>query len=157
VADIAGRAARYGVRTAQVDGNDVEAVHATAHEAVAYARQGGGTTLIEAGTMRMLGHAVHDGAEYVPRQLLEEWTARDPVHAFRDKLLREGVAGTRELQAIIDRCHSEVDDAIAFAEASPWPDPARVAEGVYAPPRAPLAGHGSEHEVPGLQTNRASP
>ena len=66
VKSIAAHAAGYGLQTTTVDGNDVEAVHAVASEAVQRARAGGGPSLIEAHTLRMLGHAVHDGAEYVP-------------------------------------------------------------------------------------------
>jgi TPP-dependent pyruvate/acetoin dehydrogenase alpha subunit len=116
-----------------VDGNDVEAVHAVVKEALERARRGGGPTLIEAKTMRMMGHAIHDGAEYVPPELLAEWKARDPIRLFEERLLAEGIAGRVELEEIGKRCEAEVEDAVAFAEASPWPDPGTVAEGVYAP------------------------
>ena len=66
IEDIADRAAGYGIPGLIVDGNDVEAVYAVTKQAVDRARAGGGPTLIEAKTMRMLGHAIHDGAEYVP-------------------------------------------------------------------------------------------
>jgi TPP-dependent pyruvate/acetoin dehydrogenase alpha subunit len=133
VTDIAQRAVVYGIPGVAVDGNDVEVVYAVAHEAVERARAGGGPTLIEARTMRMLGHAIHDGAEYVPPALLEEWEARDPLRCYAGRLLAEGAAGQPELDAIDRRCAAEIQDAIAFAEASPWPDPATIHEGVYAP------------------------
>ena len=82
--------------------------------------------------MRMLGHAVHDGAEYVPRELLATWEARDPIRRARQRLLEEGVPAD-EIQAIDARCRAEVEDAVAFAEAAAFPDPSTVAEGVYAP------------------------
>jgi pyruvate dehydrogenase E1 component alpha subunit len=107
-------------------------VHAAARAAVERARSGGGPSLIEARTLRMLGHAVDDGAEYVPRELLAEWEARDPVIGFRRKLSAEGI-GDEQLDEIERRCREEVEDAVAFAEASPWPDPATVIDGVYAP------------------------
>jgi pyruvate dehydrogenase E1 component alpha subunit len=131
VASIAAHAAGYGLQTTTVDGNDVDVVHAAAAEAVDRARAGGGPSLIEAQTLRMLGHAVHDGAEYVPRELLAAWEARDPVVAYRRKLAAEG-AGEQQLEAIERRCRDEVEDAVAFAESSPWPDPATVTHGVYA-------------------------
>ena len=133
VFDIAGRAGIYGMPGVTVDGNDVEAMHAVAREAVERARRGGGPTLIESKTMRMLGHAIHDGAEYVPVELLAEWQARDPIKLYTVRLLAEGVAGRAELDEIDRRCEVEIDDAIAFAESSPWPDPATVFDGVYAP------------------------
>ena len=79
----------------------------------------------------MLGHAVHDGAEYVPRQLLSEWEARDPVIGYRRKLA-PATATTNRLDEIDRRCREQVDDAVAFAEASPRPDPTAVTRGVYA-------------------------
>ena len=104
-----------------VDGNDVEAVYAVVAEAVERARSGGGPTLIEAKTMRMLGHAIHDGAEYVPPALLAEWEARDPVRTYEARLLAQGVVDQVELDEIRRRCEVEVADAIEFAEASPLP------------------------------------
>jgi len=132
VPDLACRAAAYGMPGVQVDGNDVEAVYTVTQEAIERARSGGGPTLIEAKTMRMLGHAIHDGFEYVPRSLLAEWEQRDPVRLYREKLLAAGVADAAELDEIMQRCEVEVADAIEFAENSPLPDPATVEFGVYA-------------------------
>ncbi len=132
VAEIARRADAYGIPGVSVDGNDVEVVYAAVAGALARARAGGGPTLIEARTMRMLGHAIHDGAEYVPRELLDEWEARDPVRCYAAKLVHEHVADAVELEEIDARCEVEVEDAIAVAEASPWPDPVSVAQGVFA-------------------------
>lgn len=132
LADIARDADSYGIPGHIVDGNDVEAVYDLVSQAVAQARAGGGPALIEAKTMRMLGHAIHDGAEYVPRQLLAEWEARDPVRRYGARLVAAGVADQVELDEIGARCQVEVEDAIAFAESSPWPDPATVSAGVFA-------------------------
>ena len=114
-----------------MDGNDVETVRATAVEAVDRARAGDGPSVIEAQTLRMLGPAIHDPADYVPRELLATWEARDPVIGYRRKLSESGVSEA-ELAGIDQRCRAEVEDAVAFAEGSPWPDPATVADGVYA-------------------------
>jgi TPP-dependent pyruvate/acetoin dehydrogenase alpha subunit len=136
VQSISGHAAGYGLLTTTVDGNDVEAVRVAAVEAVQRARAGDGPSLIEAQTLRMLGHAVHDGAEYVPRELIASWQARDPVSGYRRKLAAAG-ATAEELDAIDRRCREEVEDAVAFAEASPWPDPSTVTRGVYAVSQKP--------------------
>jgi pyruvate dehydrogenase E1 component alpha subunit len=132
IADIADRAAGFGLPGVVVDGNDVEAVHAAASEAIDRARSGGGPTLIEAKTMRMLGHAMHDGAEYVPRELLREWEARDPIATHEARLLADGVASRDELDTIEKEVRREVEDALAAAQAAPMPDPATVERGVYA-------------------------
>ena len=133
IENIADRAAGYNMPGTIVDGNDVEAVYAATCEAVDRARQGGGPSLIEAKTMRMLGHAIHDGAEYVPRELLAKWEKRDPIARFQGKLLAEEVADIEELNEIRQRAAVEIEDAIEFAESSPYPDPETVEEGIYAP------------------------
>ena len=133
IEDIADRAAGYNIPSEIVDGNDVEAVYQATCVAVERARQGGGPTLIEAKTMRMMGHAIHDGAEYVPRELLAEWEKKDPVARYQAKLLAENVTDEDELNEIRQRAAVEIEDAIEFAEASPLPDPETVMDGIYAP------------------------
>jgi pyruvate dehydrogenase E1 component alpha subunit len=118
---------------AAVDGNNAEAVYEVTSEAIERARAGGGPTLIEAKTMRMQGHAIHDGFEYVPRELLAFWEERDPLRLYAEKLLCEGVASIEELAAIRDRCAAEIAAAIEYAESSPLPLEDSVLQGVYAP------------------------
>jgi pyruvate dehydrogenase E1 component alpha subunit len=130
--EIAERAAAYAIPGVSVDGNDVEAVYAVTQEAVARARSGGGPTLIEAKTMRMLGHAIHDGAEYVPKELLATWAARDPVARYRAFLLASGVIDEDEVAELTHRAEVEIASALAGAEAALLPDPATVAYRVYA-------------------------
>ncbi len=131
VADIAGRVPSYGIPAVTVDGNDVEAVHAAVSEPVERARGGGGPGVIEARTMRMLGHAIHDGAEYVPPALLAEWEARDPVLTFRHRLIDDGVPAP-SLDALDAQAAAEVAAAVRTAEAAPLPDPTTVTDRVYA-------------------------
>jgi len=130
--DIADRAVAFGLPGVVVDGNNVEAVHEISSEAVERARGGGGPTLIEAKTMRMLGHAIHDGAEYVPDELLREWAARDPVATHEARLLDEGVVTPDEVQDLELAVRDEVRAALAAAQAAPMPDPATIERGVYA-------------------------
>ncbi|MDH3305951.1 MAG: thiamine pyrophosphate-dependent dehydrogenase E1 component subunit alpha [Acidimicrobiia bacterium] len=129
--DIAGRMAGYGVPGVTVDGNDVEAVFEAAVEAVDRARRGDGPTVIEAITMRMLGHAIHDGAEYVPKDLLAAWEERDPVRATRTRLVELGIDES-VLIALEEKALAVIAGAAAEAKAAPLPDPATVTDGVYA-------------------------
>ena len=133
VEDIADRGMALGVAATIVDGNDVEAVYAATVAAVDRARAGGGPALIECKTMRMLGHAIHDGAEYVPPELLEEWEQRDPLPLAENALRGRRIAGEQELAEIEARCAATVADAVEFAENSEWPDADTVEEGVFAP------------------------
>ncbi|MDE0644188.1 MAG: thiamine pyrophosphate-dependent dehydrogenase E1 component subunit alpha [bacterium] len=126
------RAEAHGMDSDTVDGNDVEEVHRTVKQAVDKARQGGGPTLIEAVTMRMLGHAIHDGAEYVPQTLLDEWEDRDPLRLYEEKLVSRKLVDEDYLARVEEKCREIVADAVDFAESSPWPDPNTVSDRVYA-------------------------
>lgn len=131
--NIADRAAGYNIPSAIVDGNDVDSVYEETCIAVDRARSGGGPSLIEAKTMRMMGHAIHDGAEYVPPELMAEWERKDPIDRYQAKLLATKVADIELLNEIRHRAAVEIEDAIHFAEGSPLPDPASVETGIYAP------------------------
>ena len=129
--DFADRARAYGIASYIVDGNDAVAVWRTAREAVERARRGGGPVLIEAKTMRMTGHAQHDAAEYVPREMLEYWKARDPLRQYEKYLDRHELWNEKDKVAIHERIESELAADLEFAENSPFP-PAELAEqGVY--------------------------
>lgn len=132
VTDIVAKAAGYGMEGFQIDGNDVELVFDTVASAVGKARRGEGPTLIEAVTMRMLGHAIHDGAEYVPADQLAHWQARDPVTTYRERLLAEGVAAGHVLDQIDAHAKQRIEQAVADAEAAPLPDPTTLTTGVFA-------------------------
>src|SRR6478736_3586705 len=80
---VADRAQAYGFEGVVVDGTDVLAVYREAKRAIEKAREGGGPTLLESLTLRMEGHAVHDDAFYVPKQMFEEWAKSDPLERFR--------------------------------------------------------------------------
>jgi TPP-dependent pyruvate/acetoin dehydrogenase alpha subunit len=129
--DIAARAAGYSMPGVRIHGNDVEAVYSHVAEAVARARDGGGPSLIEAGTMRMLGHAIHDGAEYVPPDLLAAWEAQDPVALQYRRLIEERVVGPAALETIDAAARERIERAVVAAEAAPFPDPESLTEGVY--------------------------
>ncbi|MFQ5843487.1 MAG: thiamine pyrophosphate-dependent dehydrogenase E1 component subunit alpha [Planctomycetota bacterium] len=126
------RAESYGIPGATVDGNDVLAVYETTREAVDRARAGGGPTLIEAITMRMRGHAIHDDAAYVPRELLEHWERRDPILLFGRRLREAGVLDEAGEEALREEVRAEVEAAVEDAMSQPLPDPEGEIDGVYA-------------------------
>jgi pyruvate dehydrogenase E1 component alpha subunit len=131
VSHVADRAKAYGLPTQIIDGNDVLAVAHATREAAARARSGGGHSFIECKTMRMRGHAEHDDASYVPRELLEEWRRRDPIQCFEGYLHERNVPEER-LRAVEARVHTEIEEAVDFAEKSPPPDASEALEGVFA-------------------------
>ncbi len=131
---LADRAAAYGFEGVVVDGTDVLAVYREAKRAIETARAGGGPTLIESVTLRMEGHAVHDDASYVPRELFEEWARRDPIERFRSWLRENADLSDEEEDEITSGVKKLLGDAIRRAEESPLPDPATLTQGVYATP-----------------------
>jgi pyruvate dehydrogenase E1 component alpha subunit len=131
VPDIAVRAAGYGIPGVTVDGTDVVAVYEAVREAVERARSGEGPSLIECKTLRVRGHSEHDDASYVPKALLEEWRARDPIGQYERRLRDWGTLDDEKDAEIGKRISVELEAAIAWAEASPFPDPAEVEDGVY--------------------------
>jgi TPP-dependent pyruvate/acetoin dehydrogenase alpha subunit len=126
------KAQAYGMPGVTVDGTDVLAVHDATSEAVARARAGEGPSLIEGVTMRMHGHAEHDPADYVPRELLEEWQKRDPVALFENVLLSRGIIDEEIAGKIREAARQKAIEARKKALADPLPDPATVERGVYA-------------------------
>jgi len=144
IKDIAIRAAGYGIPGEIVDGNDVLAVHEVTRKAVARARSGGGPTLIEAKTFRMRGHAEHDDASYVPKELFEYWEARDPIARFERHLVAEGFATEEDFQALTAEIIAGFEADIEFATNSPFPEGKEALEGVYAPTPAEMAAGAPE-------------
>jgi pyruvate dehydrogenase E1 component alpha subunit len=131
---LADRAAAYGFEGVLVDGTDLLAVYREAKRAIEKARDGGGPTLIESLTLRMEGHAVHDDASYVPKELFEQWAERDPLERYR-RWMRDEVGMTDEEEdEITVQVKKLLNDALQRAEDSPMPDPATLLEGVYATP-----------------------
>jgi TPP-dependent pyruvate/acetoin dehydrogenase alpha subunit len=126
------KAPGYGIAAADVDGNDVVAVFEAARDAVDRARRGDGPTLIECRTMRIRGHSEADRYGYVPKELIEEWTARDPIMSFERRLRADGVLTDETDRAMLERIAREVEEGLAWAEASPDPAPESVTDGVFA-------------------------
>jgi TPP-dependent pyruvate/acetoin dehydrogenase alpha subunit len=129
---IADRAGAYGFEGVVVDGTDVLAVYREAKRAIEKARAGDGPTLIECMTLRMEGHAVHDDAFYVPKDMFEEWARNDPIDRFRSWLKENADLRDEEEEEIAIEIKKLLNDAIKRADESPLPDPSTLLEGVYA-------------------------
>lgn len=126
------RAAAYGIPHEMVDGNDMLAVYDLAKRMVNRARAGEGASLIGIDTMRMEGHAQHDDARYVPKEIVEAWRGKDPIARFTKVLLERGAANEKRIAEIDRMSKSYAAEEADLAEASPMPDPSTVARGVYA-------------------------
>ncbi len=130
--NIVDRAKGYGVVGKLIDGTDVESVYTTTREAVKLARDGGGPTLIEASCTRLLGHAQHDDAFYVPEEILEEGWQNDPVAKIENLVQERKYFTNKEIDQLKKEITGVIDDAVDFAEKSPMPQPEDALEGVYA-------------------------
>jgi pyruvate dehydrogenase E1 component alpha subunit/2-oxoisovalerate dehydrogenase E1 component alpha subunit len=129
--DLAERARAYGIASRIVDGNDLPAMLEISRQAVAQARAGEGPVLIEAKTMRMSGHAQHDPASYVPREMMDYWKSRDPLERYRSYLTQNKLWESDSQASLDSRVESELAAELALAEASPFPAPESAEQGVY--------------------------
>lgn len=132
VPTIAERAGAYRMPGVRVDGANVLDVYEAAAEAVDRARDGGGPTLIESVSLRWRGHAGHDPAKYVPKELLEDYMQnKDPVKRFEELLRSNGVVDDTTVKELDERIQREFDDGYEFAQSSPFPEPGDVTKGLW--------------------------
>ena len=130
-ANVADRGVAYGIPAKIVDGNDAMAVHEAVSRAVEHARAGKGPYLLECKTFRMTGHSAHDAADYVPSKLRDQWTAKDPITRLERQMIEHNWASQTDLDRLHAEIRDEVDQAIEWAENSPYPDPSELLEDVY--------------------------
>jgi TPP-dependent pyruvate/acetoin dehydrogenase alpha subunit len=161
IQNLSDRALAYGMPGESVDGNDVLVVIAAVERAVEHARGGKGPALVECKTFRVRGHSEADKADYVPKELREEWLAKDPIKRFDAYLTKENILTESDKAEIEGKVKAIVADAVAFAEESPAPDPATVADYVFAPD-GPIAivgepGAGDPRYVNALDTRTGKP
>ncbi len=129
---IAAWAGGHGLPVQRVDGNDVEAVHAAARQAVSAIRTQGTPQFLELLTYRQRGHFEPDDQSYVDAGELAHWRARDPIDNLRDRLLASGALYIDAVHAMEQRVRARIEAAVGFAQASPWPAPEQLTEHVYA-------------------------
>ena len=120
VARLSDRAAAYGMPGVTVDGNDAALVYEAMQEPLRRARAGAGPSLIECLTYRHGGHHVNDPGLYLPKDELERWKAHDPLLVLRERLAGAGVDESA-IAAIDAEVEQQIDEAVAFADASPEP------------------------------------
>lgn len=132
ILNLAERAKAYGMPSEIVDGNDAIAVYGSARRAVDRARSGGGPTMIEAKSFRMLGHAAHDSQSYIPKEVLEQWRKRDPITRLEKQLVSSKTAAGRDIEDVKRKVEEVIGKELAWAESQPLPKGEDAAGGVYA-------------------------
>ena len=135
VKHIADRAAGYNMPGVTVDGNDVLKVYGAVGKAVEAARKGKGPTLVECMTYRFRGHFEGDpnlGERYRTKKEMEQWMAKCPIKRFKKTILDRKWASKKELEKMENDVRQEVEDAMAYANASPFPEGEETLEDVFA-------------------------
>ncbi|MFC1945699.1 thiamine pyrophosphate-dependent dehydrogenase E1 component subunit alpha [Chloroflexota bacterium] len=132
--DISKKASIFNMPGVQLDGNDVTAVYRAAGQAIAAARVGQGPALLECLTYRWRGHV---GPNYdIDKGLrspeeLARWQTRDPVKRLEEAMLAAGSINSRDIAALTGEIDRELEEALAFALASPFPDAVEATQGVF--------------------------
>ena len=131
--DLCLKARAQGVPAEAVDGMDVLAVARATDDAVAAIRGGGGPRFLEYRTYRFRAHSMYDPELYRTKAEVEQWRQRDPIPAYSDSLKRDGLLTDADVQRIEAGIAAELDDAIRFAEESPWEPAENLLTDVYSP------------------------
>jgi len=130
---IAQRAQAYGIPWFYIDGNDLLTVYETARNAAEKIRSGAGPVFIETQTYRYFGHSKSDRNLYRTKEEIETWrNTKDPIKRFGSQLSESGLMTDTLAEEIDKEALSIIEAAVAFADASPDPDPSTVTEYVYA-------------------------
>ncbi len=128
----------YGMPSEAVNGMVCEDVHDAIKKAADHARKGNGPSLLEMKTYRYKGHSMSDPAKYRTKEEVEEYKAQDPIQRVLKTITDKKYATENELEKIQKRVKKEVDDAVKFAEESPFPDASELYEDVYSEPDYPF-------------------
>jgi pyruvate dehydrogenase E1 component alpha subunit len=121
----------YDMPAEPVDAMDVEIVHEAVSRAAERARKDEGPTFLEFKTYRYRGHSMSDPQKYRTKEEVAEWKQRDPIELIKDRILTNKIATEAELDAIDAKIKVQVEEAVKFAEESPWPKPEEAFEDIY--------------------------
>ena len=134
IEDISIRSVSYNMPGITVDGNDVLTVYEASGKAIQRARVGEGPTLVECKTYRWRGHHEGDpnqGRRYRTVEEIQEWVQKCPIKRFEEKLVGEKVLNKNKIRNIWEEVGKKIEEAVEFANQSPFPDPPDVYEDVY--------------------------
>jgi pyruvate dehydrogenase E1 component alpha subunit len=132
VTDLQRKGEGFGVPGVRCDGMDVADTYRVICEAIRRAREERQPVLVEAITYRFRGHSMADPEEYRTKEQVAEWRKRDPIELFARRLIDAGIAGEDVVQETDEAAVKRVDEAVAFADASPFPPPEALYDDVYA-------------------------
>ena len=131
LASIHRRTCVYDIPSEKVDGMDVIAVYKAVKYAAEKVRESGRPHFIEATTYRFRGHSMADPGKYRSAAEHDLWKTRDPLPNYAKHLMEEGIATRESLDSVEKHCKVLVDEAVKFAEESPWPEDSEVYSDIY--------------------------
>jgi pyruvate dehydrogenase E1 component alpha subunit len=131
VTDLSLKSEGFGVPGTRCDGMDVLDVHSVVTDALKSAREDRQPQLVEAVTYRYRGHSMADPEEYRSKEEVEEWRQRDPIKAFADRLVDEGMLTEDDVKEFDEKAIEVVDEAVKFADNSPFPDLDSLYDDIY--------------------------
>jgi pyruvate dehydrogenase E1 component subunit alpha len=131
VTDLSLKSEGFGVPGTRCDGMDVLDVHSVVTEALRCAREERRPQLVEAVTYRYRGHSMADPEEYRTKEEVEEWRGRDPIKTFAERVVDEGVLTQEDVERFDQEAIAAVDEAVKFADASPFPDLDSLYDDIY--------------------------
>jgi pyruvate dehydrogenase E1 component alpha subunit len=131
VTDLSLKSEGFGVPGTRCDGMDVLDVHSVVSDALRCAREERKPQLVEAVTYRYRGHSMADPEEYRTKEEVEEWRQRDPIKAFADRLVDEDVLSSDDVERLDQEATKLVDEAVKFADESPFPDLDSLYDDIY--------------------------
>lgn len=131
-ADLYRLADAYDMPGDSVDGMSCEEVHKAMERAVKRAREKGGPTFLEIKTYRFRGHSMSDPAKYRSKEELEEYKEKDPINQVLNTIMANNFATEADIEAINEKVRLEVEEAVQFAEESPYPDASELFKDIYA-------------------------
>ena len=129
--DLHRRGEGFGVPGMRCDGMDVVDTHHVMSEAIRRAREDRQPVLVEAVTYRFRGHSMADPEEYRDKEQVEEWRKRDPVKTYAERLVEEEWLEEGEPEQIDEEVVKRIDEAVAFADRSPFPPPESLYDSIY--------------------------
>jgi pyruvate dehydrogenase E1 component alpha subunit len=121
----------YRMPSEAVDGMCVWTVHEAMERAVARARSGEGPTLLEIRTYRYRGHSMSDPAKYRTKEEVEAYREQDPIEQLKNRMMAEGLLNEEAYDKLEEQIETSVQEAVVFAEESPWPDLSEMYKDVY--------------------------
>ncbi|GAA5222111.1 pyruvate dehydrogenase (acetyl-transferring) E1 component subunit alpha [Membranihabitans marinus] len=121
----------FDIPSEAVDGMDPGAVHNAMARAAEYIRAGNGPYFLEINTYRYKGHSVSDPARYRTKEELKEYMAKDPVKLLEKKIIEQEIATEEQVKAIKDKIKATIEEAVTFAQESPYPEPHELYDDNY--------------------------